>query len=520
MVLGGHGISTTPIRLAHIASFRLGPLDIDPPTRQVIRDGKSETLEPRVMQVLVALAQARGTILTRDDLIELCWDGRIVSENAINRVISRVRQIAAELGPDAFQLETITKVGYRILVGDQPKVLQTPPADVRLEPRLGRRLALAGGAIAVGAAAIGTAFWARSPGHLPNAEARAFYEQGMQAQYQGMTDTSDQAEAYFRQAVEADPIWADAWGALAMSYRHLLDGESDREQWSLVDRAVSAARRALALDPDNGEALVALALIPAPFRNWAATEALYRQLLTRFPKAFVLRGHLSRLLQDVGRFDEAVTISRIQVKQQPFINGASVTQVRALWGAGRLHEAENESARGIKRWPRHAAVWSTRLALLTYTGQAGAAIALASDIENRPPGLSPSWFDVSVAIARALHGRSPQEVDAARGKVLALLPGQGDFGITTAFPFFATIGDLDTAFALTDAHFFDQGRFASPVPHPVGKLTRRDTSFLFRPTAAALRGDKRLADVLERVGLETYWRETGTTPDYRRGASL
>lgn len=522
-MLEGDGTSTAPIRLAHVTPFRLGPLEIHPPTRQVVRDGKSETLEPRVMQVLVALAQARGAILTREELIDLCWDGRIVSENAINRVISRVRQIAAELGPDAFQLETITKVGYRILVGDEAQPPQVPAAglaDARPRPRFSRRLAITGSAIALGGAAAGAFYWMRPGKHVPNAEARAFYQQGMQAEYQGVTDTSEQAEVYFRQAVEADPLWADAWGALAMSYRHLLDGETDRDQWRLVDQTVSAARRALALDPANGEALVALALIPAPYRNWAATETRYRQLLARFPEAFVLRGHLSRLMQDVGRFDDAVSTSRIQTQQQPFVNGASVTYVRALWGAGRLQEAESESARGIKRWPRHVAVWSARLALLTYAGQPGSAIAFASDVDSRPPRIPAAWFDSSIAVARALHTRAPQDVDAAKRMLLAFLPAQGNFAISTALPFFAAVGDIDGAFALIDAHFFDRGRFALPSPRPLGTLTRRDTSFLFRPTAASLRGDTRFSAVLERIGLESYWKKTGTAPDYRRLASL
>ena len=42
-------------------------------------------LDPRVMQVLVALTGAAGKVLSRDDLIALCWDGRIVGDNAINR---------------------------------------------------------------------------------------------------------------------------------------------------------------------------------------------------------------------------------------------------------------------------------------------------------------------------------------------------------------------------------------------------------------------------------------------------
>src|ERR1043166_3703775 len=100
--------------LAHETPFTLGKLTISPPDRQVEADGRSETLEPRVMQVLVALARANHAIVTRDELIEYCWDGRIVTDDAIKRVLSRIRQVAADIGGGSFCLETITKVGYRL----------------------------------------------------------------------------------------------------------------------------------------------------------------------------------------------------------------------------------------------------------------------------------------------------------------------------------------------------------------------------------------------------------------------
>ena len=66
------------------------------------------------MLVLVALHQADGQVVSRDELIARCWDGRVVGEDAINRAISRVRDLGRSLD-DAFQLETIAKVGYRLI---------------------------------------------------------------------------------------------------------------------------------------------------------------------------------------------------------------------------------------------------------------------------------------------------------------------------------------------------------------------------------------------------------------------
>lgn len=60
------------IKLAEEKPFRLGRARVVPATRQVLVDGRVQTLEPRVMQVLVALVRADGDVVGRDELIELC----------------------------------------------------------------------------------------------------------------------------------------------------------------------------------------------------------------------------------------------------------------------------------------------------------------------------------------------------------------------------------------------------------------------------------------------------------------
>ncbi len=104
------------IALAHEPPFTLGGLRLLPPTREIVApDGTRTVVEPRVMQVLIALARADGAIVTRDALIASCWEGRIVGEDAINRVISRLRYAAAETG-GVFRVETVTRIGYRLVV--------------------------------------------------------------------------------------------------------------------------------------------------------------------------------------------------------------------------------------------------------------------------------------------------------------------------------------------------------------------------------------------------------------------
>lgn len=102
----------TAIDLAHEAPFAVGSLKVSPATREVTGPDIEEDLEPRVMQVLVALARKRGAVVSRDDLVQSCWGGRIIGDDAIHRCIAKVRRLGEASG--AFELETIPRVGYRL----------------------------------------------------------------------------------------------------------------------------------------------------------------------------------------------------------------------------------------------------------------------------------------------------------------------------------------------------------------------------------------------------------------------
>ncbi|MFL5237612.1 MAG: transcriptional regulator [Rhizomicrobium sp.] len=83
-----------PASLADEEDFQLADICVRPSLREVEGGGTRQSLEPRVMQVLVALAHANGAVLSRDELIRQCWGGRIVGEDAINRCVSKIRQLA------------------------------------------------------------------------------------------------------------------------------------------------------------------------------------------------------------------------------------------------------------------------------------------------------------------------------------------------------------------------------------------------------------------------------------------
>lgn len=135
------GVGDGRVRLGREPSIRLGALVIEPGLRRIAHDdGREAFVEPRVMQVLIALARSAGAILTRDDLVESCWHGIVVGEDAITRVIGRLRRLADGIGGGQFKIETHTKVGYRLMslgsAGQEtPTVAQAPSAPGKQPPR-------------------------------------------------------------------------------------------------------------------------------------------------------------------------------------------------------------------------------------------------------------------------------------------------------------------------------------------------------------------------------------------------
>lgn len=175
------------VQLAVEQPFRLGTLHVMPALRQVEVAGASRTLEPRVMQVLVLLAGKGGGIVGRDELVARCWNGRVVGDNAINRVISILRALGTET--DAFRIETITKVGYRLSVLD-PEPAQVP--DPPLAPARRTAVAVLGLAAIGGVGVLGWLAKARSSASV----ADQHYQRGIDSERRSDTDSITQAIAH------------------------------------------------------------------------------------------------------------------------------------------------------------------------------------------------------------------------------------------------------------------------------------------------------------------------------------
>ncbi len=102
------------IDLTRHPDFLIGGVQIRPTACEVVASGRRVRLQPRVMQVLIALARSGGEPVSREALIEGCWGQVRVGDDALNRCVQRLRRLAeAEVG-GAFVIETIPRLGYRL----------------------------------------------------------------------------------------------------------------------------------------------------------------------------------------------------------------------------------------------------------------------------------------------------------------------------------------------------------------------------------------------------------------------
>jgi DNA-binding winged helix-turn-helix (wHTH) protein/tetratricopeptide (TPR) repeat protein len=516
------------IDLAHEAEFRLGALEVRPALRQLVRDdGVEEILEPRVMQVLVALAGASGAILSRDDLTRTCWEGRVVGEDAINRVVSRLRRAAEGIGQGSFRIETITKVGYRLVrAGENAAPVPAPGsplAKARAETRrlrLDRRAMLAGSGLAV--ITVGGAFawrnWSAPKG--PPADAVPLIEQARMAARQGNLDGSNQAIGLLRRVTELHPDYADGWGLLAMHYAGASQAMAPEVTAPMRSRAQEAIDRAIRLDAGNVHARFARAILEYRAGNWRRDEQLAREVLRSDPSSDIAWGWLCGVLNSVGRCREAAAAYDQIPKNYAPDPGLAYSRVITYWSADRLDDADKASDDAIALFPTHFAVWFTRFYFLMYTGRPAEALAMSHNVQQRPTGFSDENFAMLEQVAQALLTRDPQDTRRAIATAFAWAHRGAGYA-ENSIQFCAALGDVDTAFRIADAYYFARGfstgdiRFERDQRVYTRQQDRR-TRLLFFPSTRAMRGDPRFARLVDEIGLEHYWRETGTVPDYRR----
>jgi TolB-like protein len=89
---------------------------LTPEQNRLARGEESVRVEPKMTQVLVALAAEPGAVVSKEELLRRVWADTFVTEEVLTRSISELRKIFKDNSKAPKYIETIPKVGYRLLV--------------------------------------------------------------------------------------------------------------------------------------------------------------------------------------------------------------------------------------------------------------------------------------------------------------------------------------------------------------------------------------------------------------------
>jgi TolB-like protein/DNA-binding winged helix-turn-helix (wHTH) protein len=110
-----------------VLKYQFSEFEIDLSQQELRRLGEAVHIEPQVFDLIVHLVRNRDRIVSKDELIETIWNGRIISEAALSSRINGARRALGDNGNDQALIRTLHKRGFRF-VGDV-QTIDAPMTD-------------------------------------------------------------------------------------------------------------------------------------------------------------------------------------------------------------------------------------------------------------------------------------------------------------------------------------------------------------------------------------------------------
>jgi len=122
--------------------IHFGPFQIDQQRQEVSRNGSRLKLQGKVYQVLMALIEKPGEVVTREELRQRLWpaETHVNYDANVNTTVNKLRQALGDSSDKPLYIETIPRKGYSLLaqpaVSDKPGILVAPVAALEDETSL------------------------------------------------------------------------------------------------------------------------------------------------------------------------------------------------------------------------------------------------------------------------------------------------------------------------------------------------------------------------------------------------
>jgi DNA-binding winged helix-turn-helix (wHTH) protein/pimeloyl-ACP methyl ester carboxylesterase len=106
--------------------FAFADFEIDEDCREVRRSGQPVHVEPQVFDLLVYLIRHRERVVSKAELLDAVWEGRVVSEATLGSRINAARRTIGDTGEDQKVIRTVPRRGFRFVaeVRERPSQMQ------------------------------------------------------------------------------------------------------------------------------------------------------------------------------------------------------------------------------------------------------------------------------------------------------------------------------------------------------------------------------------------------------------
>jgi DNA-binding winged helix-turn-helix (wHTH) protein/Tfp pilus assembly protein PilF len=386
--------------------YQVGEWTVDPVTGEVHAASpeggveRRRVLEPRVVRLLGYLARNAGRIVAKEELIDSVWDGAFVTDHALWRAISRLRE-ALEDDPRAPRvLETLPRRGYRLIAAVSFAQDGVAPAA---RPVAGRTRQAWSAQAAVAAAVVVlvvAGVVARNVGKRPPVSPSRVSAAGWAANAAAI----EELEARLRERGEEPELLAALTEAYAARWFRYSSSIADH-RWASA--ALVTADRALALAPDSPAVLEARGQAMHAVGRESDAIAAYRRAVELGPERLSAATGLAHALRDAGALAESELWHRRVLERDPTSHASRVGLARTLLLEGEYAAADRQleqvlaEARAVSGREPHAAALRLRAALLR--GRRGEARSLAAAFAVEY-GADPTVLEAAAGVAQ-LDGR-------------------------------------------------------------------------------------------------------------------
>ena len=335
------------------------------------------------------------------------------------------------------------------------------------------------------------------PNRTSNMLAYDLYLQGRAA----LRQRQDASVDLLTRATEADPEFAPAWAALAIAYQSVPEDNA---------KASEAADKALALDPDNVDALDAKGSALRDLWHWREAETYYDRALAIDPNSAELLEDYAEFLAYTGRMREALQATSRGMAIDHALLPLVFAHLEALVSNGRAGEAFDLAVETVENHPDKTWMWSVMVPVWLDPANLAAGRKPPPWPRSDPTPDAPDWVRKWLEMPERIRGGGLTAEDIALLKTWlesASRPGVGEARIeasrtdTSGFrAMLMAAGEFDFVLA-ADLAMVEAG----------GPLNEWN----WTPFARPLREHPDFQRYLQQAGLIDYWDKT-EWPDWCR----